>query len=111
MLGWFHTEEFKKNRSGKLNPMYNKEKSKEFIYMQTKDKSGANNPQFGVIKSQETINKISKFVYVYKGDEFVGQFKTVECKKHFKIGYDTLKKYKDTNKPYKNITFYSNKKE
>lgn len=109
MLGWFHTE--KKNRSGKLNPMYNKEKSKEFIYMQTKDKSGANNPQFGVIKSQETINKISKFVYVYKGDEFVGQFKTVECKKHFKIGYDTLKKYKDTNKPYKNITFYSNKKE
>ena len=87
--------------------MYNKEKSKEFIYMQKKDKSGANNPQFGVIKSQETIEKLSKFIYVYKNGEYLGKFKTVECKKKFNIGYDTLKKYKDSNKSFKEMTFYS----
>lgn len=91
--------------------MYNKEKSKEFIYMQKKDKSGANNPQFGVIKSQATIEKLSKFIYVYKNNEYLGKFKTVECKKTFKMGIDTLKKYKDSNKPYKDMLFYSKIKE
>ena len=91
--------------------MYNKEKSKEFIYMQKKDKSGPNNPQFGVIKSQETVEKLSKFIYVYKDDEYLGKFKTVECKTKFKIGHDTIKKYKDSNKSYKGMTFYSKIKE
>ena len=64
-----------------------------------------------MIKSQETIEKLSKFIYVYKNDEYLGKFKTVECKKTFKIGLDTLKKYKDTNESHKNMKFYSKMKE
>jgi hypothetical protein len=89
--------------------MYNREKSPEFITMQTKDKSGSNNPQYGVIKKPSTIAKLVKNVYVYDAINYshVGTFSTVECKKYFHMGYDTLKKYLDSEKPYKNRYFSS----
>jgi hypothetical protein len=39
--------------------------SPEFIEMQKRNKIGVNNPQFGVIKSSDTIEKLTKLVYVY----------------------------------------------
>lgn len=40
--------------------------------------AGFNNPLFGVIKTQDTIAKITKLVYVYKADtlSLVGVFST-----------------------------------
>lgn len=43
-LGFKHKDEFRLRRSGLLNPMYNKQLSDEFKYMQTRDKKGINNP-------------------------------------------------------------------
>ena len=69
-LGFKHTIEFKLNRTGKLNPMYEKPFSfppgAEFIRMQSRNKFGANNPQFGVKKSLETLAKLTKLVYCRK---------------------------------------------
>nr|WUR10605.1 GIY-YIG endonuclease [Elmerina hispida] len=65
-LGFKHSEEFKLNRTGNLNPMYGKTFSPEFIKMQKKDKYGANNPQFGGKKTPETLAKIIKLIYVYR---------------------------------------------
>lgn len=105
-----HTLEFKLNSTGKKNPMYNKIKSKEFIYMQRKNKSGINNPMYGKKLSQDAINKISKFIYVYEIDEnikkvFVGAYSTVECFKKFHMSYDTLKKYLYSKQIYKGRIF------
>jgi hypothetical protein len=51
-----------KSKSGSLNPMFNKPKSKEFIEQMFRDKTGAN---VWVTKSPETLAKLSKKVYVY----------------------------------------------
>lgn len=106
-LGFKHSKEFRDNRSGSKNPMHNREKSPEFLAQQTRDKSGVNNPQYGIIKSEATIAKLTKLVYVYKADtkEYVGAYKTVECKKVFQMGYDTLKKCIENGKPYKGLLF------
>lgn len=106
-LGYKHSENFKLNRTGSLNPMYGRILSPEFKFMQNRDKSGANNPQFGVKKSLETVAKITKLIHVYDfyTMEFIGVYPTVVCKKEFKIGYDTLKKYLNSQKPYKNKLF------
>lgn len=91
-LGVKHSIEFINKRSGVLNPMYSREKSPEFISMQTRDKRGPNNPQYGVIKTPETIAKLSKYISVYEVDtkKYLGQFQTVECSKYWKIGKDTV---------------------
>lgn len=70
----------------------------------------------GVIKSPETIRKLSKMIYVYRvlpdqSEVYVGSFKTVECKKEFKIGYDTLKLRLLDGKIHKGHIFRSIKKE
>ena len=62
--GYSHTEEFKLQRTGILNPMYYRRKSIEFIAMQNRDKKGTNNPQYGVKKTRETIAKLTKPVFV-----------------------------------------------
>lgn len=54
-----------KSKSGSLNPMFNKPKSKVFIEQMFRDKTGANNPMFGKPKSPERLAKLSKKVYVY----------------------------------------------
>jgi hypothetical protein len=83
--------------------MFGKAFSPEFLAMQTKDKSGVNNPQYGVIKSAETVAKLTKLIYVYDvaSNTLIGAFKTVDCSKHFKIGKDTLQTYLKSGLPYK----------
>jgi group I intron endonuclease len=106
-LGFKHSENFKLNRSGKSNPMYNKTFSIEFKNMQIRDKAGIKNPQFGVKKSAETIAKLFKLVYVYEfgTKNLVGSYSTVQCTKEFKMGKDTLTKYLKNKLPYKNKLF------
>jgi group I intron endonuclease len=106
-LGFKHRNNFKLNRSGKLNPMYGKPFSKEFINMQIRDKKGKNNPMYGLKKSAITIEKITKKVYVYNYEtkNLIGIFSTVECTKNFKMGKDTLTKYLKNGLPYKNKLF------
>jgi len=110
-LGFKHTQEFKLNRSGKLNPMYGNVFSPEFLEMQTRDKSGINNPQFGVQKSTETLAKLKKLVYVYDyfTKNLIGTYSTAQCSKEFKMGKDTLSKYLKNGLPYKNKIFSRNK--
>ena len=106
-LGYKHSLKFKLNRTGKLNPMFGKNFSQEFLAMQTKDKTGINNPMFGKQKSQTTIKKLQKMVYVYniENKKLIGTYPTVECSKFFKIGKDTLRKYINTNIPFKGKIF------
>jgi len=106
-LGFKHTKEFKLNRSGKFNPMYGKIFSTKFLEMQIRDKSGINNPQFGVKKSTQTLAKLTKLVYVYDSltKNFIGAYSTVQCSKEFKMGKDTLTKYLKNGMPYKNKIF------
>lgn len=66
--------------------MFNKEKSPEFIAHMNKDRSGvANNPMYGKAKSEETLAKLSKMVWVYdvvrsnKNSKLLGVFPTVMC--------------------------------
>lgn len=107
-MGVKHSIEFINKRSEALNPMYYREKSPEFIAMQTRDKRGINNPRV----KKTPIVKLSKFVYVYKAltKEYLGQFKTVECSKHFNMGKDTLQKYLKSGKPFKGLLFTRKKK-
>jgi hypothetical protein len=44
--GYKHKLEFGLNRSGQLNPMFGRVKSKEFLEMQNRNKSGSNNPLY-----------------------------------------------------------------
>jgi len=105
--GFKHSPEFSLNRSGKLNPMYGRIKSKEFLDMQTRDKTGINNPLFGKIKSPSTIVKITKLVYVYNNLDmsFIGEYSTINCSKQFKMGKDTLTKYIKNGISYKGKIF------
>jgi len=89
-----------KQRTGEANPMFNKEKSPEFIAHMNKDRSGVNNPMYGKAKSlrRETLAKLSKMVWVYdveKNSKLLGVFPTVMCtlfeEGTFHIGYETLK--------------------
>jgi group I intron endonuclease len=106
-LGFKHSEFFKLNRTGKLNPILGKKFSPEFLYYQTKDKTGINNPMFDIKKSAETIAKSQKLIYVYESEtkNFIGVYPTVLCFKEFKMGKDTLKKYLNNGLPYKNKLF------
>jgi len=90
--------------------MYGREKSKEFLEMQTKDRSGSNNPLYGKVKSTLTIAKLTKLVYVYdKNMFFIGEFSTISCSKEFNMGKDTLTKYIKNGLPFKGKLFSRNK--
>jgi group I intron endonuclease len=106
-LGYKHTAEFKLNMSGRLHPLFGKTFSSEFLYMQIRDKKGKINPMFGITKSLDTIKKLQKIVYVYEAEtlKYIGEYSTVECSKHFKMGKDTLTKYLKRNLPYKGKIF------
>jgi group I intron endonuclease len=105
--GYIHKPEFGLNRSGSLNPMYDRKKSKEFLKMQNRDKSGINNPLYGKVKSILTISKITKLVYVYNSQNmsFIGGFSTVNCSKNFSMGKNTLTKYIKNGLPFKGKIF------
>lgn len=98
-----------KAKLGDLNPMFNKEKSKEFITHMTKDKSGSNNPMFGKTKSEETLAKLRKKVYVYNSSrEFIKCYDSVgSAVKDLRIAAETIKKFLDSDKLYKDKYFYS----
>jgi hypothetical protein len=106
-LGFKHSEEFKLNRTGKLNPMYGKNFTSNFTYMQTRDKKGRKNPMYGIKKSFNIISKLQKLVYVYEYDTkvLIGVYPTVKCSQKFKMGKDTLTKYLKNGLPYKNKIF------
>lgn len=105
--GYKHRPEFGISRKGHLNPMYDLEKSKEFLVMQLKDKKGSKNPLFGKIKSSSTLAKNTKIVYVYNclDMSLIGEFSTVNCSRKFKMGSDTLTKYIKSGLPYKGKIF------
>ena len=115
-LGLKQSENFKLNRLGKLNPMFNKTFSSEYLKMQNRDKKGINNPMFGTEKKHsvtygsrtaETLSKLHKLIYVYDYDtkNFIGYYSTVQCSKKFKMGKDTLYKYLNNGLPFKNKIF------
>ena len=98
-----------KFKVGKLNPMFNKEKSKEFISFMIRDRRGTNNPMFGKPKSEETLAKLRKRVYVYDNNkQFINCYHGIKLAvKDLDIAAETIKKYLDTGKLYKNKYFYS----
>jgi len=82
------------SRKGKLNPMFGKEKSPEFLNQQTRDKSGPNNPMFGKswTDSQRIANCTPIYVFDSRTQELITQYPgIVEAKKDLRMGYDTLK--------------------
>lgn len=101
-LGIKHKPDFIISRLGSLNPMSGKQFSPEFLHMQTRNKAGINNPNYGVKKSTTTLAKIIKLVYVYNSEDmnYIGSFPTVVCSKTFKIGKDTLSKYIKSGLPF-----------
>lgn len=105
--GYIHKPSFGLNRLSTLNPMYGRAKSKEFLEMQNRDKSGSNNPLFGKIKSPSTIAKITKLVYIYNSSDmsYIGEYPTVKCSKIYNMGKDTLTKYIKNGLPYKGKIF------
>lgn len=100
----------KLSKIGELNPMYGREKSPEFIEQMHKDKHGSNNPMWGKTHSEGTLNKMRKSVYVYDAltMELIKEYNSsVTAKEDQKMGYDTLKKYLNSNKPFKGKIFSS----
>jgi group I intron endonuclease len=98
-----------KSKVGALNPMFNKEKSKEFIAHMNKDRKGSNNPMFGKPKSEETLAKLRKKVYVYDSSrQFIKCYDSVgSAVKDLRVASETIKKYLNTDKLYKDKYFYS----
>ena len=106
-LGFNFKPEFGLNRSGLLNPMKARKFSHDFIEMQKRNKIGVNNPQFGVIKSSDTIAKLTKLLYVYNSVDmsYIGSYSTVQCSKEFNMDKDTLSKYLLNGNPFKGKIF------
>lgn len=98
-----------KSKLGVLNPMFNEQKSKEFIAHMNKDRRGFNNPMFGKRKSEETLAKLRKEVYVYDSNrQFIKCYYSVgSAVKDLSIAAETIKKYVNTDKLYKDKYFYS----
>ena len=65
-----------------------------------KDRKGSNNPMFGKSKSEDTLAKIRKKVYIYdKNKEFIKLYDSVgEAVKELHVSSETIKKYLNTNK-------------
>jgi group I intron endonuclease len=100
----------KLSKIGELNPMYGKDKSPEFLEQMYKNKQGSNNPMWGKTHSEETLDKMRKSVYVYDAltMELIKKYEsTVSIKNNLRMGYDTLKKYLNSNKPFKGKIFSS----
>jgi len=96
-----------KSKTGSLNPMYKKPKSKEFIEHMLKYKKGTNNPMYGKKKSKETLSKISKELYVYDTNNklIIKYISMSEAIKELKIAHGTILKNIDTDIVYKNKLF------
>lgn len=65
---------------------------------------------FGKSKSEETLAKISKKVYVYDGNtkELIKCYDSYKIAvKDTRVSYETIRKYIDTHKVYKEKLYYS----
>jgi hypothetical protein len=71
------------------------------------DRRGSNNPMFGKSKSEETLAKLRKKLYVYDSNrQFIKCYYSVgSAVKDLCIAAETIKKYLNTDKLYK--YFYS----
>jgi hypothetical protein len=99
--------------------MYGKTKSDAFLAQQTKDKSARRlycdrkKPyvcSVAVKKSEETLSKLRKMVYVYDVTDnykLLGVYPTVVCFRQFNMGYDTLNKRLEDGKIHKGKYFFS----
>lgn len=105
--GYTHTQEWRNARMGAGNPMSNRQYSPEFIAEQQKDKNGANNPQFGVVKTPETVAKLTKLVSVYNATtgDYLSRQSTVETAKKYPIGKMTLQARIADGKAHKGYFF------
>ena len=81
--------------------------------MQKRDKTGSNNPQYGVKKSEATLYKLRKIIYVYNASDgsLEGTYATVECCRKFKMCSNTLTKRANDGKVYKGYIFTREPKE
>lgn len=98
-MGYKHTEEnllkMSELKKGERNPMHNKIKSDAFIPQQTRDKSGYNYTMFGKTKSEQTLAKLRKMIFVYdvtQNYKLLGVYPTVMCTRLFKLCNNTLRK-------------------
>lgn len=102
-------EKMSRAKVGDLNPMFNKIKSKEFLAHMNKDRKGSNNPMYGKPKSEATLAKLRRKVYIYNSSrQFIKCYDSLGyAVKDLRIAAETIKKYLDTDKLYKDKYFYS----
>lgn len=95
--------------SGELNPFWSKRHSPETLAKMRKSKVGELNPMFRKPKSEETLAKLRKKVYVYDNNKkFIKCYDSIKLAvKNLHIAVETIKKYLDTDKLYKNLYFFS----
>lgn len=110
------TETQRASRRGTGNPMHPSKGvsfSPEYLSQQSKDRSGLNNPQYGVIKTEKTRAKLTKLVYAYDAatGRVVDQGGVVALKGRLHIGYDKIKEHLATGKPYRGLVFTYNEKQ
>jgi hypothetical protein len=126
-------------KKGKMNPMFNKIKSfptppfppsggvggkgggplpsplrgvwgTAFIAQQIRDKSGENNPMFGKTKSEQTLAKLRKMIFVYdvtQDYKLLGVYPTVMCTRLFKLCNNTLRKRINNKEIHNGKYFFS----
>ena len=90
--------------------MYNKPKSEAFIAEQLRDKSGYNNPMFGKPKSDQTLAKLRKMIFVYdvtQDYKLLGVYPTVMCTRLFKLSNNTLRKRINNKEIHNGKYFFS----
>lgn len=108
--GYTHTSEFKLARSGEKNPIHssnNRGFSPEYLAQQKKDRSGKNNPQWGVIKSPETVAKLTKIIFAYDSTTGALLHKggTYATTKIFSIHHKTLTRVIGTGEAYHGVVY------
>jgi hypothetical protein len=85
-----------------------KQFSPEFLEQQTRDKTGPNNPVYGTTWSQEKREFFSHRIYVFSAEtkELITTYLGVKAaKKDLNMGYDTIRKYLASGKPFKGRIF------
>jgi hypothetical protein len=76
--------------------MYGKTKSSEFLAHQGRKLFGAENPMYGKKKSESTLAKLSRFIYVYDLNDdtkFLGTFQQLNVAENLKCVIIRSKKY------------------
>lgn len=102
-MGYKHTKKdllkMSEIKKGKLNPMFNKVKSKEFVEYMTKDKRGINNPRYNKGIPVHIYNENHQYLTSYTMLKAAAQYLNTSSY--------TIRKYLDSGKQYKNVYMYS----